>query len=495
MDHWPRRFAPCPELPSSKLIQSRGGARGGGAGARGGSDWYIVACPRAACPFDVEEQAREYPPSYTQRMVLLAHELQGIALRARSCTGSPLWLKIGLNCGPVAGAVIGLHRAFYCLYGDTVNTAARMCKYALPDAFHCTEAFAKAAAVACAGFAAVEPRGRSEIKGKGVMETFHLRVLPDRVAACQSVLLNESVLVVQKHVSIFRRSLLVAAGRLEPRLSFSRMPNLGIEDLTPEDRAWVEDPRHRIDYLRVIFRDPGFEADFVSGMALAHRQWLFAGLLLHMMVVALQWRQVVFPEYRYDFAALGSESLSRDRTVVGVILGVHWATTWVYCVGIMVAMRANAQRARVCSHHFLGVKLMHLAVCIAATAQFPSLWGWTMAYTLEMLFLNVWMGVLSFRSAAVLAGSSLTAYLAAVAAIITLSPEEALRATGFALGMLFLSRASNFSQRVRWRLLRLHGWELRRMQKILSNVLPERVSTEMVSSTQNLLLNLNCIID
>lgn len=45
------------------------------------SDWYIVACPRAACPFDAEEQAQEYPPGHTQRMVLLADELQGIAAR------------------------------------------------------------------------------------------------------------------------------------------------------------------------------------------------------------------------------------------------------------------------------------------------------------------------------------------------------------------------------------------------------------------------------
>ena len=45
------------------------------------SDWYIVACPRAACPFDAEEQAREYPAGHTQRIILLADELQSIATR------------------------------------------------------------------------------------------------------------------------------------------------------------------------------------------------------------------------------------------------------------------------------------------------------------------------------------------------------------------------------------------------------------------------------
>ena len=50
--------------------------------------------------------------------------------------------QVGINAGPTAGAVIGSLRAFYCLYGDTINTAARMCKYAGPDRIHCTAAFA-----------------------------------------------------------------------------------------------------------------------------------------------------------------------------------------------------------------------------------------------------------------------------------------------------------------------------------------------------------------
>ncbi len=33
---------------------------------------------------------------------------------------------MGVSCGPAAGAVLGEHRRFYCIYGDTVNLAARM---------------------------------------------------------------------------------------------------------------------------------------------------------------------------------------------------------------------------------------------------------------------------------------------------------------------------------------------------------------------------------
>jgi len=61
----------------------------------------------------------------------------------------------------------------YCLFGDTVNTAARMESHSPAGRIHCSEA-----AHACAqrtGRFEFLSRGVIPIKGKGLMETFYLK--------------------------------------------------------------------------------------------------------------------------------------------------------------------------------------------------------------------------------------------------------------------------------------------------------------------------------
>ena len=46
-----------------------------------------------------------------------------------------LELRVGVSSGPVAGIVLGACRRFYCVYGPTVNRAARMCQVAAPHMY------------------------------------------------------------------------------------------------------------------------------------------------------------------------------------------------------------------------------------------------------------------------------------------------------------------------------------------------------------------------
>ena len=49
--------------------------------------------------------------------------------------------QVGIHTGAAAGAVIGKLRAFYCIYGDTVNTASRLCARAEAGQIHCSQGF------------------------------------------------------------------------------------------------------------------------------------------------------------------------------------------------------------------------------------------------------------------------------------------------------------------------------------------------------------------
>ncbi len=83
----------------------------------------------------------------------------------------PIQLRIGIHSGSVVAGVIGKKKFSYDLWGDTVNTAARMESHGTPGEIHVTE---KTYQLIKDSFV-FEKRGIIQIKGKGEIVTYFLK--------------------------------------------------------------------------------------------------------------------------------------------------------------------------------------------------------------------------------------------------------------------------------------------------------------------------------
>ena len=80
--------------------------------------------------------------------------------------GATILLRIGLNSGPAVSGVIGKSKFSFDIWGDTINTAARLESYGMPSRIHMSNNTFK-----LLNKKIKHNKMSIEIKGKGLMKT------------------------------------------------------------------------------------------------------------------------------------------------------------------------------------------------------------------------------------------------------------------------------------------------------------------------------------
>ncbi|HLM11062.1 MAG TPA: adenylate/guanylate cyclase domain-containing protein, partial [Reyranella sp.] len=124
-------------------------------------DAYMAVC---GLPVEV--------PDHAARMVRMAIRMVHITREHAMENKVSMTLRVGINSGPVVAGVIGKSKYIYDLWGDTVNLASRMESGGVPDMIQVTRPVYEK----LKDEFVFEPRGEIEVKGKGRVEAWLLKM-------------------------------------------------------------------------------------------------------------------------------------------------------------------------------------------------------------------------------------------------------------------------------------------------------------------------------
>lgn len=109
-------------------------------------------------------------PDHAVRVANMALDMVSATQSFASEMGENLQLRIGIHTGPVVAGVIGTKKPFYDVWGDTVNTAARLETYGTKGKIQVTSETKRI----LEDHFDFEERGKVQIKGKGDLNLWYL---------------------------------------------------------------------------------------------------------------------------------------------------------------------------------------------------------------------------------------------------------------------------------------------------------------------------------
>ena len=479
---------------------------------------YIVTCPRAVSSFSTNTDCETYPKEFVIGIVALALDLWRITdAYFDGCDGycddvgtEPLGkphLKMGIAHGPAAGSVIGLVRSFFCIYGDTMNTAARLCALATRNRIHCTAQFAHAldaagittstssTAESSAGEAAyplagedalccncrvvMQPRGRLHVKGKGVLSTFDVLGwagrCPPMYQSCEQVSsrnvlgLNEKAASKSAGASDLEQFQLLG-GLIIKKNHLSAVGQKILSSVPCE----IRDSK---------FADDGVEAKFLEAFAPRHLREYQVFFVLHAAMVSCKTFNIVFASFP-DFAALGAPQLEDDRSRAFVLLWTHWGLVCFLLVllsGWSAVVRPSVlelvKAMRCCS---FGMSVGW--VCVSSYAS-VFLWpkdGWLLSFCSVMVLGSTY--TLPYNVTFVVAFDVVMMLSVLIQKTNYAEAERAKFTLCLLLSSAFVlqsSRTRQTCQRLNWLLIRVLATESRMMRKMVHNLLPKDLAAAM----------------
>lgn len=110
-------------------------------------------------------------PDHAVAVCELGVQMLDVMESRRTEKGAPLFIRIGINTGPLVAGVIGTSKFSYDLWGDTVNVASRMESHGEIGRIQVTQSVVDAVD----GSYRFEPNGVKDIKGQGPTHTYLLQ--------------------------------------------------------------------------------------------------------------------------------------------------------------------------------------------------------------------------------------------------------------------------------------------------------------------------------
>ena len=95
-----------------------------------------------------------------------------------------LSIRVGLHSGTATGGVLRGHKARFQLFGDSMNTAARMESHGLAGQIHVSEETAKALSAQGKSHWVTPRKDQLNVKGKGILQTFWVSNRNVRETSC-----------------------------------------------------------------------------------------------------------------------------------------------------------------------------------------------------------------------------------------------------------------------------------------------------------------------